>query len=254
MRLIDLTGKTFGRLTVLKRDASGGGKRVRWICLCSCGNEKSIIGSSLLIGDTGSCGCLAVERLVSRTTTHGLSKSSEYGVWRTMVSRCHNPNSTRYNDYGGRGISVCARWKDSFDNFITDMGRRPSRNHSIERVDNNGNYEPANCIWATKLEQGSNKRNNLTGMFLGEKITITALARNTGISINVLRKRVIRDGLTFEEAISLGDGVRRYQKDGHNLSLKEWSVKLNIPYKVLHNRIRIRKWPIEKALDNTYWE
>ncbi|ECO0419392.1 hypothetical protein DFV33_04705 [Salmonella enterica subsp. enterica serovar Bareilly] len=254
MRLIDLTGKTFGRLTVLNRDTTWKGTRVKWVCLCTCGKRTSVAGSNLLKGTTSSCGCLAKELLVERSTTHGLSRSPEYGVWNAMINRCCNSNSANFGNYGGRGISVCERWKSSFENFIADMGRRPSNKHSIERVNNNGNYEPGNCIWATTTEQLSNKRNNYKGMFHGKEITLAELSRNTEISVNVLRKRIIRDGLTFEEAVLLGDGVQRYMKDGLNLSIKEWSEKLNIPYKVLHNRLRIRRWPIEKALDNAHWK
>lgn len=153
--MIDLTGKRFGRLIVIERsDKPGSGHQPKWKCKCDCGNEKTIFGASLRNNDSRSCGCRNGENL----KTHGLSNRPEYKIWKSMIARCENPKCSRFSDYGGRGIKVCKRWRENFQNFIDDVGFRPSEKHSIERVDVNGNYEPLNCKWATDIEQARNKR------------------------------------------------------------------------------------------------
>lgn len=151
-RFVDLTGKTFGRWTVLRRTENKG-VRSAWMCRCECGNERAVVGNNLVRGITVSCGCHRKEVLIK----HGYTGRSEYSSWQGMKDRCLNPNSASYPDYGGRGIMVCERWL-SFENFLEDMGPKPSKKYSIERIDVNGDYEPGNCKWATQTEQNHNLR------------------------------------------------------------------------------------------------
>jgi len=156
--LQDLAGKRFGRL-VVSAFAGRSGKHSLWRCRCDCGVEKAIDATNLTSGAIRSCGCLRREALSKRSQTHGLCETPEYGAWCNLIQRCYNQKHSRYADYGGRGIRVCQRWLDSFEAFYADMGHRPTEGHSIDRYpDNDGNYEPGNCRWATASQQNSNQR------------------------------------------------------------------------------------------------
>jgi hypothetical protein len=159
MTLIDLIGRQFNKLTVIKLDPNNISKKRKWLCLCDCGELTSIATSDLTCSKIKSCGCL---RKISPALRHGHAsrsgRSPEHATWSNLIQRCTNPKVPQYKDYGGRGIKVCPRWLDSFESFLSDMGEKPSKNLTIERVDNDGDYEPDNCIWATRQQQNKNKR------------------------------------------------------------------------------------------------
>lgn len=161
-RVRNHTGKRFGKLTVRRQDGTNRHGKAVWLCSCDCGGETRVVGSDLTSGHTRSCGCLHVDEVRSRMTTHGQARhstrSSLYHVWSQMKSRCTNPKNAGYPNYGGRGIRVCDEWARSFEAFAAHMGERPSPAHSIDRIDNDGNYEPGNVRWATPKEQRHNRR------------------------------------------------------------------------------------------------
>ena len=159
-KIIDMTGKRFHRVTVLEQYDINQHQKVTWECLCDCGAVFVCVGSSLRNGSTKSCGCYQRENTRKIHKTHGMCQSSEYIIWQNMKDRCHNPNNKSYDQYGMRGITVCDEWLSGFEGFYRDMGDRPSSKHSIDRIDNDGNYELGNCQWATSTEQARNKRLN----------------------------------------------------------------------------------------------
>lgn len=159
-KVIDLTGQRFGRLTVFKFYEINNDRCATWECSCDCGAKVIVNGTHLRNGNTRSCGCLQSDISASRLLVHGMKGTREYNSWRSMMKRCNNPNDKAYNHYGGRGISVCERWR-KFENFYADMGGRPD-GYSLDRINNNGNYEPSNCQWSTQKEQANNRRNRHT--------------------------------------------------------------------------------------------
>lgn len=183
----DLTGKRFGRWTVLGRPATGGG----WSCKCDCGTQKTVSGRTLRDKESRSCGCYKRDAARKRRLTHGLSHTDDYKLWQQILDRCSNRNCPHFKHYGGRGISVCRRWL-KFENFIADMGPRPSRNHSIERRNVDGHYAPSNCSWIYKRFQPRNKRTNRNITAFGRTQCAAAWSEETGVKYTTIISRLNR--------------------------------------------------------------
>ncbi len=190
----DLVGETFGRWNVTAYHGRVRGRHHAWSCVCECGTIGTIEDSSLKAGKSKSCGC-ATREAAARTgatirTTHGRSKSApEYYVWSSMKQRCLNSKVRNWEDYGGRGITVCDRWRDSFEAFYADMGPRQSPDHSIDRIDNDGNYEPGNCQWRLRKDQVRNRRSNVIVVVGGEPVVLSDAARNAGVKFTTALSR-----------------------------------------------------------------
>lgn len=189
MRIIDQTGKRFGMLVVIERAPRIPEKKsiVRWICKCDCGNTSIVCATNLKC--TKSCGCAQYAN--PARLTHGGCYTPTFSVWQNMRCRCENKKNDRYADYGGRGVTVCERWA-SFANFLEDMGHKPSARHSIDRIDNNGNYEPGNCRWATAKEQARNRRSTRMVTINGETRCAPEWCEIYGISLMRFHSRVHR--------------------------------------------------------------
>ena len=209
-------GKRFYRWTILEfvgRDKDGTSDSNRGLvakCRCTCGTEREVPLSRVVQGNSQSCGCYKWEVL----TRHGHAgnnlngprkrkRAVEYSVWAQMIARCENPNNAGYHLYGGRGITVCFRWRESFSDFLSDMGHRPNNKYSIERINNNGPYSPENCKWALVREQNSNTRRNKFLILDGKRFHLAEWGRRTGFSTHAIQNRLrlgwsVRDTLTIK--------------------------------------------------------
>jgi len=198
---LDLSGRVFGRLAVVFRTEERKCGSIVWECRCECGKVVHAKSTNLHLGLTRSCGCYQKDMQRKAVTRHGRARTPEYRAWADLKVRCTCQTNSRWDGYGGRGISVCERWLESFEAFFEDMGERPSSKHSIDRIDNNGNYEPSNCRWATWEEQYKSRSCNVFIEYKGETDTISGWSRRLGIHRNTLDKR-IKNGIPIEEAFN----------------------------------------------------
>lgn len=203
-KLIDLTDQRFGRLIAVRREVVQGRTDTYWFCRCDCGTEKLITAGNLRRGLIQSCGCLHSEITRRRSTRHGAASgggmTSEYRIWIEMRQRCTNPKSNRYYSHGGRGIKVCKRW-EKFETFLNDMGARP-KGTQLDRRNNDGDYKPSNCRWATRKEQARNKRNNRLVTVKGETKPLAQWCEELNLPYSRILAR-LNTGWTPEEAFEL---------------------------------------------------
>lgn len=198
--IVDGQKVKYNRLTFLRNAPRDRQHRMRWVCLCDCGNETTTDAYAVKSGSAKSCGCL---RHIGRPTrtTHGKSGTRIYSAWRSMRDRCLCPTHHAFKDYGERGITVCARW-EKFENFAEDMGDIPSKDHTLERSNNSLGYQPGNCRWATRKEQQRNTRFNRILTVGGISKCVSAWAEEKGIHFNVIHDR-LRLGWTHEDAVTI---------------------------------------------------
>lgn len=204
---MDLTGQTFSSLTVVSRAPNAwrkNGKQMAtmWNCRCECGKESIVSTGNLRSGGTRSCGCLLLKIMGSQFKTHGKSETAAYRAWGRIKNRCSNPLRSNYYYYGAKGVTVCDRWLNSFENFYADMGDPPSPSHSIDRKDNSLGYSPDNCKWSTRIEQANNKSNNVFFAFNGQNKTIPEWSRESGVSRAVLYYRIQIKRWPIDKALS----------------------------------------------------
>lgn len=197
-KLIDLTGRRFGRLTVVSLGEKSG-VSTRFFCRCDCGSAGLFFSNNLRRGLSQSCGCARAEQTALRNTTHGLARTDTHEIWCGMLKRCTNSRSKNFGGYGGRGIAVCKRW-ESFEGFLADMGPRPP-GMSLDRIDNDGNYSRENCRWATRHQQANNTRTNRHVEHDGIRRTLMEWSRATGLDRKLISCRLDR-GWGAERALS----------------------------------------------------
>lgn len=198
-------GTRYGDLVVIgeassRKSPSGSVKRY-FLCRCDCGVELEVRFNNLQRGKTRSCGCYVPPVTQFAANYHGMQGTPEHGIWRGMKKRCYSPSEKGYRNYGGRGIKVCDRWRSSFKAFYEDMGPRPSKDHSIDRIDGNGDYEPGNCRWSTRKEQNRNRRDNRIGTFQGKTMCLKDWADQYHMRKGTLYDRLDR-GMSLEEALT----------------------------------------------------
>lgn len=195
-------GETYGRLTVVAYNGVNQHQKTRWLCRCSCGNERTVVGGSLRSGNTTSCGCVHLESLRSRRSALKAKYRKEYDAWKAIHQRCGNPNNPSYRDYGARGVRVAAAWNGAagFVSFLTDVGIAPTAQHSIDRIDGTKGYEPGNCRWATPATQSANRRSVRQYAHDGQSLTLIEWARALNMSYTTLDYRLRVGGLSFAQA------------------------------------------------------
>lgn len=208
MRLIDRIGHRYSRLLVIERapNRGGGDTNARWLCRCDCGRAVVAYGQDLARGKVKSCGCMNAERIMR----HGMARTVSYRAWQQMLQRCENPNNVRFGRYGGRGIKVCERWRD-YPAFLADMGDRP-KGYTIERINNDGDYEPGNCRWATIQEQADNTSRTVRLTYNGKTMNVTQWAAETGIPRPTIYTR-LRNGWSAEQILSQPIAARKRKED-----------------------------------------
>lgn len=255
----DEMGHTYGRLTVTEAAESIKGKGA-WLCVCTCGNHKVVTGDSLRTGKIKSCGCLQAEHRNAGRPTHGMSRTPTYKSWQEMRTRCEDPKAISFPNYGGRGIKVCERWRNSFENFLEDMGPRPA-GRSLDRKRGAEGYSPSNCVWSTRTEQNRNKRSNVLVKYKGREQCLSAWCEELKIPYGRTYHRIVIKGwpaaIAFEApfvAYAIRHPKDRLTGRSHMLSyqgmtktLTQWATALGMSAATLTSRVVQRGWDIERA-------
>jgi hypothetical protein len=246
---VEMAGRRFGTVTALRVAPEARTRtKFKWVCLCDCGQEFTTCGGKLRCGDVVSCPDCSRERVRLSRVVHGMRRTAEYRIWTHIKSRCFNTRVPEFKHYGGRGITMCERWRESFADFLADMGPRPSALHSVDRHPNNdGNYEPGNCRWATPKAQANNTRSNRKVTVAGETRNMTQWAESIGVRREVIHKRLKR-GIEGDRLLAEPVKTEIFTFAGVSASIPEWSSRTGIKRATLYWRIKQQKWPLDRAL------
>jgi len=254
---LELTSQKFGRLTVLKFAYMKKGKSY-WNCFCKCGNEKIISSNCLKNGHTKSCGCLNIDNITERNKIHSLSKTRFYHIWCGIKERCLNKNKKAYKNYGERGIKICDGWlnfinfrDDMYESYLEHIKNFGTKHTTIDRKDNEGNYEKNNCKWSTRTEQAINKRNNIFLTHNDITLTLTEWARKLNLNKNTLRSRLLESNWSTEKALTtptIKPAKQLLTFNGQTMELAKWAKKFNMNQNTLFSRIYRSNLSTERAL------
>ena len=217
-RKLEAVGTQYGNFTILDSEPIDAGRhRLKYLVKCVCGNTKHVLIDNLRSGKSTNCGCIRQQKSIDVCRKHGMSDSRVYAVWLQMKARCTLPNHKQYRDYGARGITVCPRWLESFENFMEDMGL-PKKGQSLDRIDNDGPYTKDNCRWADRTTQNRNKRNNRYFEFEGRSMLLSEWSEELGINLKTLASRIYLYKWSVEDAFSLpvGELSVTIQKSDHS--------------------------------------
>jgi hypothetical protein len=245
---LQMQGQLFGKLRVIERAPNSAAGKARWFCQCVCDKKTIVVlGASLLNGKTVSCGC---QRRASKKT-HGKVMTIEYSSWKAMIARCTNPHNVRYPNYGGRGIKICERWRSSFAAFYKDLGNRPSRQHSLGRIDNDGDYTPDNCRWETARQQQNNMRSNVLYDYKGQPHSMAQLVEISGLKPMTIWSRIQR-GIPVAEAVEhpllrTEHPNESFTVNGVTRTAKVWRKHLGLSGALVYYRLHAG-WSLERAV------
>lgn len=250
----DVTGRRFGRLVALGYVEKKGSQKF-WLCQCDCGQTKRVDKGNLVQGRTSSCGCVTGDLISANRARHGHARvnaaSPEYRTWSGIKRRCLDEGDKSYLRYGGRGILLHPAWAESFEAFLEAVGPRPSKEHSLDRIDNDGHYEPGNVRWATRIEQGNNKRTSVRITAHGETKTLAEWSRDTGVHIGTIWSRLHLLGKSPEEAVAAVSEVpwnaRELSFGGKTQGVADWARETGISVWTLYRRLD-RRWSVEDVL------
>jgi len=249
----EFIGQKFNKLTIISNKFTCN-KKTYVNAICECGNVKKYRLDGIKSGHAKSCGCIALlwaKNLAKQVlTTHNMSRSSEYIIYADIKKRCYNNKYKDFENYGGRGIKVCDRWLKGFENFYKDMGDRPTLNHSIDRIDVNGNYEPLNCRWATQKEQCNNKRNNKKVILNGVEIKLNEYCDKNNLNYQIISSR-INSGWSVEKSFlePMNNHYTKILLNGEQVVLKDECAKRNLPLSIIKQRLFRDKWSVEKSFN-----
>ena len=244
-RIKDMTGQRFASLVAVRIVGRASSGDLKWEFLCDCGATFEANGYYARAGKITTCPTCATERTRAANLKHGMTESREFEIWTGMHTRCYNGNAKSFQSYGGRGIAICDRWRESFENFYADMGPCPSVKHSVERLDNNGNYEPDNCVWATATQQAGNKRNNVRVTIDGETRILSDWARHFGVQLptaSLRHKQGLRGMALFTTT------KQQLTHNGVTDTVAGWSHRTGLKPSTISMRINQYQWPVDRAL------